>query len=100
LIIEKGTSASLSTSNGPFSHQFCPRPLIHISLLLHVYHPQLIICGNTNMGQTDHMGPGLLYALKKLSIHCLDLSALFSVSTKTPEEACAQVSLLCAYTIN
>lgn len=98
LVTEKGTSANneitshLSTSNGSFTHRFLYQAT-HPHLPPSVYRPRLIICGNTNMGQTDHMGPGLLHSLEGLSVHCLDLSALFSVSTKTPEEACAQVRL-------
>ena len=97
LTTEKSTSANneisthLSTSSRmSFGHQFLSQAT-HPHLPPAVYRPRLIICGSTNMGQTDHVGPGLLHALEGMSVHCLDLSALFSVSTKTPEEACAQV---------
>ena len=97
LSTEKATSANneitthLNTSNRlSFGHHFLSQAT-HPHLPPAVYRPRLIICGSTNMGQTDHVGPGLLHALEGMSIHCLDLSALFSVSTKTPEEACAQV---------
>ena len=79
-----------TSSRSSFGHHFLSQAA-HPHLPPSVYRPRLIICGGTNMGQTDHVGPGLLHALEGLSIHCLDLSALFSVSTKTPEEACAQV---------
>ena len=78
------------SSRSSFGHHYLSQAS-HPHLPPSVYRPRLIICGSTNMGQTDHVGPGLLHALEGLSIHCLDLSALFSVSTKTPEEACAQV---------
>ena len=84
-------TAHLSTSSRmSFGHRFLSQAT-HPHLPPAVYRPRLIICGSANMGQTDHVGPGLLHALEGMSIHCLDLSALFSVSTKTPEEACAQV---------
>ena len=89
--IEDSSTSRLNTSAGPSSHHFLHQAA-HPHLPPSVYRPRLIICGKANMGQTDHLGPGLLHALEGLSIHCLDLSALFSVSTKTPEEACAQVS--------
>ena len=79
-----------TSSRSSFGHHFLSQAT-HPHLPPSVYRPRLIICGGSNMGQTDHVGPGLLHALEGLSIHCLDLSALFSVSTKTPEEACAQV---------
>ena len=97
LATEKSTSANneitthVNTSSRlSFGHRFLSQAS-HPHLPPAVYRPRLIICGNTYMGQTDHVGPGLLHALEGMSIHCLDLSALFSVSTKTPEEACAQV---------
>lgn len=98
LATEKATSSSneitshFNTSGRSFGHHFLSQAT-HPHLPPSVYRPRLIICGSTNMGQTDHMGPGLLHALEGLSIHCLDLSALFSISTKTPEEACAQVHM-------
>jgi len=86
----ENSSSRLNTSVVPSGHFLTQAAHPHLPPL--VYRPRLIICGNASMGQTDHLGPGLLHALEGLSIHCLDLSALFSVSTKTPEEACAQVS--------
>ena len=84
-------TAHLNTScRMSFRHHFLSQAT-HPHLPPAVYRPRLIICGSANMGQTDHVGPGLLHAVEGMSIHCLDLSALFSVSTKTPEEACAQV---------
>lgn len=97
LVTEKTTSARTeitthlnTSSRSSFGRHFLSQAT-HPHLPPSVYRPRLIICGGTNMGQTDHVGPGLLHALEGMSIHCLDLSALFSVSTKTPEEACAQV---------
>lgn len=91
------TSRLNTVNSGSVSHRFLSQAT-HPHLPPSVYRPRLIVCGSTNMGQTDHIGPGLLHALEGLSVHCLDLSALFSVSTKTPEEACAQVRhIACMY---
>ena len=55
------------------------------------HRPRIIICGKAGMGQTTHLAPALLHALEEIPVKILDLSALFAVSTKTPEEACTQV---------
>lgn len=57
-----------------------------------VYRPRLIICGQSGMGQTSHLAPAILHSLEDLHTRTLDLPALFAVSSKTPEEACTQVS--------
>ena len=57
-----------------------------------VHSPRLIICGEERMGQSTHLAPALLHALEDLPVKVLDLSTLFATSTKTPEEACTQVS--------
>ena len=64
-----------------------------------VYRPRLVICGQGGMGQSSHLAPALLHALEDLQVQTLDLPALFAVSSKTPEEACTQVSLhsVCCY---
>ncbi len=57
------------------------------------HRPRVLVCGDPGMGQTRHLGPALLHALEEIPVKVLDLSALFAVSTKTPEEACAQVGV-------
>ncbi|XP_023612226.1 ATPase family AAA domain-containing protein 2B isoform X9 [Myotis lucifugus] len=56
------------------------------------YRPRLLLSGERGSGQTSHLAPALLHTLEKFSVHRLDLPALYSVSAKTPEESCAQVS--------
>lgn len=56
-----------------------------------VHHPRLVLCGQGGMGQSSYLGPALLHALEELPVKTMDLSTLFGSSTKSPEEACAQV---------
>ncbi|XP_041716199.2 ATPase family AAA domain-containing protein 2B isoform X1 [Coregonus clupeaformis] len=55
------------------------------------YRPRLLLAGPPGLGQGSHLAPAVLHHLDKLSVHCLDLPTLYSVSAKTPEESCAQV---------
>lgn len=57
-----------------------------------LYRPRLILEGVAGRGQTTHLGPALLHHLEHLSVHLLDLSTMFCVATRTPEEACAHVN--------
>lgn len=56
------------------------------------YRPRLLLAGAPGSGQSSHLAPALLHHLDKLPVHRLDLPTLYSVSAKTPEESCAQVS--------
>ncbi len=55
------------------------------------YRPRFLICGGQGMGQSTHIAPALLHAMEHMTVHCLDLPALYGVTSKTPEEACSQV---------
>lgn len=57
------------------------------------YRPRFLICGAQGMGQSTHVAPALLHTMEHMSVHCLDLPALYGVTSKTPEEACSQVGL-------
>ena len=57
-----------------------------------VHHPRLLLCGEAGMGQSSYLGPALLHALEDLPVRSMDLSTLFGSSTRSPEEACSQVS--------
>ena len=57
------------------------------------HRPRILICGAKGQGQSSHLGPAILHTLEKMPVHRLDLPALYSVSTNTPEECCAQVGL-------
>lgn len=57
------------------------------------YRPRFLICGGQGMGQSTHIAPALLHDMEHMTVHCLDLPALYGVTSKTPEEACSQVSI-------
>lgn len=57
-----------------------------------VHHPRLVLCGQQGMGQSSYLGPAILHALEDLPVRTMDLTTLCGSSSKTPEEACAQVS--------
>ena len=56
------------------------------------HHPRLLLCGNGNQGQTSHIAPAILHNCDHLPVHKLHLPAMYSVSSRTPEEATAVVS--------
>lgn len=56
------------------------------------FRPRLLLAGAPGSGQSAHMAPALLHHLDKLPVHRLDLPTLYSISAKTPEESCAQVT--------
>ncbi|XP_039215743.1 ATPase family AAA domain-containing protein 2 isoform X2 [Crotalus tigris] len=53
--------------------------------------PRLLISGKPEYGQASHLAPAVIHALEKFPVYTLDLSILFGVSSKTPEETCAQL---------
>ncbi|XP_032078684.1 ATPase family AAA domain-containing protein 2 [Thamnophis elegans] len=53
--------------------------------------PRLLISGEPEYGQASHLAPAVIHALEKFPVYTLDLSILFGVSSKTPEETCAQL---------
>nr|XP_020652184.1 ATPase family AAA domain-containing protein 2 isoform X1 [Pogona vitticeps] len=55
------------------------------------YRPRLLIAGESGFGQASHLAPAVIHALEKFTVYTLDLSILFGVSTRTPEETCAQL---------
>ncbi|KAJ7338109.1 hypothetical protein JRQ81_010688 [Phrynocephalus forsythii] len=55
------------------------------------YRPRLLIAGEPGFGQASHLAPAVIHALEKFTVYTLDLSILFGVSTRTPEETCAQL---------
>ncbi len=84
---ERATAMSAATSTRYLSNSSHPHATPP------VYRPRLIVCGQGGMGQSSHLAPAILHALEDFQVQTLDLPALFAVSTKTPEEACAQVSI-------
>lgn len=55
------------------------------------HRPRMLLAGQPGQGQTTHLAPAILHNMEQLPVHVLDLPSLFAVSTKTPEESCAQV---------
>ncbi|XP_066480194.1 ATPase family AAA domain-containing protein 2 [Tiliqua scincoides] len=55
------------------------------------YRPRLLIAGEPGFGQASHLAPAVIHALEKFTVYTLDLSILFGVIAKTPEEMCAQL---------
>eukprot|EP00111_Clytia_hemisphaerica_P018767 TCONS_00055493-protein len=55
------------------------------------HRPRILLAGTNGNGQTAYIAPSLLYAMEHLSTHMIDLPALFGTSTRTPEEAVAQL---------
>jgi hypothetical protein len=51
----------------------------------------MLLAGQPGQGQTTHLAPAIIHYMEQLPVHVLDLPSLFAVSTKTPEESCAQV---------
>jgi hypothetical protein len=61
-----------------------------------IHRPRLLLAGSSpRQGQTSHLGPSLLHHMEHVTVHTLDLSSLFEVSGRTPEEACIQVREVC-----
>jgi len=58
---------------------------------LSTYRPRFLICGEQGMGQSTHIAPALLHTMEHMTVYCLDLPALYGVTSKTPEEACSQL---------
>ena len=78
---EKHYSSFFSSANGPTRG-------------LSTYRPRFLICGGQGMGQSTHIAPALLHTMEHMTVYCLDLPALYGVTSKTPEEACSQVGCI------
>ncbi|XP_023655016.1 ATPase family AAA domain-containing protein 2B isoform X2 [Paramormyrops kingsleyae] len=53
--------------------------------------PRLLLAGDRGSGQTTHLAPAVLHHLERFSVQRLDLSTMYSVSVRSPEECCTQV---------
>ncbi len=65
-----------------------------------VHYPRLLLCGLPAMGQSMYLAPALLHALEDFPVKTVDLLTVFGSSTKSPEEACTQVSVMCEFVSN
>lgn len=75
--------------------QAFPKSPYHRDLVTH--RPRLLMAGFKTQGQSTHLAPALIHKLERLPAHKLDMAALYSVSARAPEEACAQVSFGSSY---
>ncbi|XP_042223155.1 ATPase family AAA domain-containing protein 2-like isoform X2 [Homarus americanus] len=55
------------------------------------HRPRLLLTGLRTQGQSTHLAPAIIHSLERVPTHKLDLAALYSVSARAPEEACAQM---------
>ena len=55
------------------------------------YRPRFLLTGEEGAGQTTYLAPAVLHCVEHLTVYSLDLPALYGVTARTPEEACAQV---------
>lgn len=62
-----------------------------------VFHPRLVLCGQADMGQSTYLAPALIHALEDFPVKTIDLLAVFGSSTRSPEEACTQVSVIVCF---
>lgn len=54
----------------------------------------MLLAGRPGAAQNSHLAPAVLHALERFTVHSLDSAVLFGVSSTSPEEACAQVTLI------
>ena len=96
---EPQSLVSAEEESHPFLFDGTPQGFLSLSSHPHTlpppHRPRLMLCGEAGLGQSSHLAPALLHALEGLPAKVLDLAALFSVSSKTPEEACTQVHPSC-----
>ena len=94
-----GTTSSSSLSSSVFSQRYLTLSS-HPHAIPMVHRPRLIICGAEGMGQSSLLSPALLHALEEFPVKTLDLTTVFAMSTKSPEEACTQVGdILCTFNL-
>ena len=72
-----------------------------VKLAVGIRPAQLLLVGKSaDYGQTTHLAPAIVYTMEHVTAHILDLTTLFSESTRSPEEACVQVYHSHYYTIS
>ncbi|XP_053394851.1 ATPase family AAA domain-containing protein 2-like [Mercenaria mercenaria] len=55
------------------------------------HRPRLLLSGTNDRGQTSHLAPAIIHHLEQLPVHTLDLSSLYAVNARSPEESCAHI---------
>ena len=82
------TSATTSAGNtGTDRHSVCAG----VYSFSQASRARLILYGPSDSGVCDHVCPALLHSLEGLPTHTLDVSALFSDSAQSAEQAACQV---------
>nr|XP_028592039.1 ATPase family AAA domain-containing protein 2 isoform X1 [Podarcis muralis] len=85
------------SETGPSQKIYDKRKEMFLIFSRNAYHqptscrPRLLIAGEPGFGQASHLAPAVIHALEKFAVYTLDLSILFGISAKTPEETCAQL---------
>ena len=87
-LLQSSLDSSLRILSRSFPHAFV-KPVSLKNCTTH--RPKLILTGTRAQGQSTHLGPAIVHSLEKIPTHKLDLTVLYSVSARAPEEACAQV---------
>lgn len=88
-LLQSSLSCALRLLSESFPHAFCRFPSSLKSRTTH--RPRLLLTGLRTQGQSTHLAPAVIHTLEKIPTHKLDIAALYSVSARAPEEACAQI---------
>ncbi|XP_037783045.1 ATPase family AAA domain-containing protein 2B-like isoform X2 [Penaeus monodon] len=88
-LVQSSLNRSLTLLRESFPHAFVKSKLAAKNRSTH--RPRLLLTGLRTQGQSTHLAPAIIHSLEKVPTHKLDLAALYSVSARAPEEACAQV---------
>lgn len=68
--------------------------IIRVKLSSSLRPAQLLLAGDgPQHGQSNHIGPALLFRMEHIHSYLLDLATLYREPGRLPEEACIQVSL-------
>lgn len=89
-LVQSSLNRSLALLKESFPHAFVKSKLAAKNRSTH--RPRLLLTGLRTQGQSTHLAPAIIHSLEKVPTHKLDLAALYSVSARAPEEACAQVN--------
>ncbi|XP_060557412.1 ATPase family AAA domain-containing protein 2-like isoform X2 [Ruditapes philippinarum] len=55
------------------------------------HRPRVLLSGRNDQGQSSYLAPAIIHHLEQLPVHTLDLSTLYAVEARTPEESCAHI---------
>ncbi|XP_044745978.1 ATPase family AAA domain-containing protein 2 isoform X2 [Coccinella septempunctata] len=70
----------------------CHEELSRVRLSSNIRPAQVLLVGNgSEHGQTQHLGPALIYRMEHIQCYTLDLATLYRESTRSPEEVTIQI---------